>query len=234
MTNQTDSTTGMDIAGIIAAFSDYDSRVVGAGITALESTIEYYQDDLWPALDALRKDDDGDKAVKAEVLVDRAKTLARKAKVKWTLSPEKVASVLSVRALHSDGRLAVYSAVAASDSAKAKRTESITMSNYASFLRAIDKGYRTEDGAITTAGRDAAKATADRKDKLSAAVIDLGDLDVMRDVKGSDEDKLATLLSIQINLAVEIARLKAELGDKAVKAVNKRVGDKRKAAANIK
>jgi hypothetical protein len=233
MTTQTDSTT-LDIAGIIAAFSDYDSRVIGAGITALETTLEYYEESLWPALDALRLSDDGDKAVKAEVLVDRAKGLARKAKIKWTLSPEKVAAVLSVRALHTEGRLATYSAVAANESSKAKRTESITMANYASFLRQIDKGHRNEDGAITTAGKQAKSEADARKAKLDAAVIDLGDLDVMRDVKGSDEDKLATLLSIQINLTVEIARLKAELGDKVVATVNKRVGDKRKAAAGIK
>jgi hypothetical protein len=222
----------MDIAAIVAAFSDYDSRVVRIGVVALESTVEYYEDNLWPALDALRQDDDKD-VVKVSVLNDRAKGLARKAKVTWNMTEEKLADVVKVRANHTAGRLATYEAWATTESTRkgAKRTKAITMANYAAFLREIAKGDRDEDGNLTKQGKDAAAKREADKLALDNAVLPMTGVDWDRDMASmSDAMKLETFLIWQANIAVRIAELKGDLGDDATAIVSKVTEARRKAA----
>jgi hypothetical protein len=235
MNTQTD-TQGMDIAAIVAAFSDYDSRVVRIGVVALESTVEYYEDNLWPALDALRQDDDKD-VVKVSVLNDRAKGLARKAKIRWDMTEEKLADVVRVRANHTAGRLATYEAWATTESTRkgAKRTAAITMPNYAKFLREIAKGDRDEDGNLTKQGKDAAAKRESEAAALATAVIPMSGVDWDRDMASmTPAMRLETFLTWQANIAVKVAELKAELGDDATAVVAKVSEAKRKAAGLVK
>jgi len=227
MTNKTDSkvstaetVTGMSIAEVVAAFSDYDSKLARIGVVALESTIAHYEDALWPGIDSLCDKVDEWKTVKPAVLNDRAKrqcAAARKAgaDIKWTLSDEKLADVLKVRERHTDVRLAMYEGHAVRESSKSKRSAAVTMANYASFLGEIARKDRDEDGELTAQGR---KRAAERKAATAAkaaATVPMGDVDWMRDIKGTDAEKLTTLLNLRHNLNREIAALEATLGDDA-------------------
>jgi hypothetical protein len=213
--------------------------VIGIGVKALESTVEHYEDNLWPAIDSLLVDDESWSAVKVDTLNDRAKrhcATARKAgaDIQWSMSTEKLGDVLRVRANHTAGRLATYEAYAVTESTRkgAKRTAAVTMTNYASFLRDIVKGDRDEDGNLTKQGKDAAREREARALKLATAEIPMGDVDWLRDVKGTPADKLTTLLKLRHNLDREIAWLTEELGDEA-KAAKSAASKALKAAAGI-
>lgn len=242
MATQTDNTAGMDIAHIVAAFSDYDGRVIRIGVTALESTVEHYEDNLWPAVDALLVDDEKWTAVKVDTLNDRAKrhvAAARKAgaDIVWTMTTEKLADVLRVRANHTAARLATYEAYAVTESTRkgAKRTAAVTMTNYASFLREIVKGDRDEDGALTKQGKDAAAKREREQKAMATATVDMGGVDWDRDLAAlTDEQKLETFLRWETNLKVRIAELKESVGSDKAGKVAAKVTDARKQAAGIK
>ena len=253
MASKTDSTpeapAGMTIAQIVAAFSDYDSRIVRIGVHALEQTVAHYEDNLWPAIDALCEDGEewDSKDVTVKVLHDRAVKAVKAARkagadIEWSMSAEKLGDVLRVRKLHTAGRLAVFEGFAVRESTRkasrnvkaATRTYATTMSSYAGFLREIGNGYRDEDGELTSDGIAAAKTAADKAEKLAKATFTLDGVDWDRDTATmSAEQKLATFLRWEQNLKVRIAELKAELGDDASK-VTSAFSDAKKKAAGLK
>lgn len=227
-------TTTMTMQEVLAAFSDYDNRVTGYGAKALDSTVAYFSETIWPAVDALLESDEEWNKVKPSVLNDRGRKAAKAAKLEWTMTEEKLADALRVRRLHTVERLAIFSGWAARESMRkeSKRTVKVDLSTYRRWLGEVDRKERDDNGDLTKKGKDAAATRKSNAAALATAVI-ASDTDFAKDIKGAPSERLATVRRYITNLKVLEIQLVEEVGEKESARIATVITNARKAAAGI-